>query len=167
MESIRGPTLWIKHKGIFDLNELLQVIKDFWEQDFFKVHMPKYKYKIPTPKGQQHKVNMYAERKMSEYVKFTVKIFIRAFDYKEVEIVKDGKKIKTGQGRLTVEVDGVLDLDFEKRFNGSAFLQGLQDFYHKYIIKYDICDYWEDELVLKMVGVAKLIREKCEQEAIT
>ena len=167
METRKMPTIRIKHKGIFDINDILQGIKDFLEDDYFKFHFPQHKFKIPTPKGGEHKLKMYGERKVNEYVKYKINLYIRVFDYTEIEVIKEGKKVKMFNGRLYAEVSGDLILDFEKRFGGSAFLQGLQDFFHKYVIRRKIEDYWEDDIILKMVNLGKLIREKCEQEART
>jgi hypothetical protein len=166
MATIGMPQINIKHKGIFDLSEILQGIKGWFEGEYFKVHYPKHKLKQPAG-GWEHEMEIYGERKMNEYVKFKITLFIRLYDIKDVEIIKDGKKIKTNSGRITVDISGEIELDFENRFGGSKFLQALQDFYHKYIIKQDIGDYWEDDIMLKMVNLGKLIREKCQQEAVT
>ncbi len=166
MTTINTPQINIKYKGIFDMADILQGIKSYFESDYFKVHYPKHKIKQPAG-GWEHEITIYGERKMNEYVKFTIKLFIRLYDIKDIEIVKEGKKIKTNNGRITVDISGVIDLDFENRFGGSKFLQALQDFYHKYIIKQDIGDVWEDDIMLKMVNLGKLIREKCQHEIIT
>ena len=134
MVKMNLPVIYIKQKGVFDLSEILQGIKKFFEDDSFKVHFPKHKYKVPSPKGGEHELRIYGERKMNEYIKFTINLFIRVFDWKEIEVVKDCKKIKTNYGRLAIDISGVLELDYENRFGGSKFMQGLQDFYHKYII---------------------------------
>lgn len=157
------PTMFIKHKGIFDLSDILQGIKKFLEDDYFKVHFPAHKLKQPAG-GWEHEMSIYGERKINEYVKFTIKLFIRLFDIKDIEVVKEGRKVKMNSGRIAAEISGVIDFDFENRFGGSKFLQGLQDFYHKYIIKQDIGDVWEDDIMLKMADLGKLIREKCQQD---
>ena len=166
MTTIATPQINIKHKGIFDLSDILQGIKSYFESDYFKVHYPKHKLKQPSG-GWEHEMEIYGERKVNDYVLFKITLFIRLYDIKDIEIIKDGKKIKTNSGRITVDISGEITLDFEKRFGGSKFLQGLQDFYHKYIIKQDIGDVWEDDIMLKMVNLGKLIREKCQQDVLT
>lgn len=167
METIGMPTVYIKHKGVFNLSEILQGIIGFLEKDAFKVHYPKHKYKVPSPKGGEHEIKIYGERKINEYVKFKIDVFMRVFDFKEVEMLKEGKKVMMNTGRIAVEISGSMTLDFENRFGGNKFLQALQDFYHKHIIHRDIGDVWEDDLMLKIVNLGKLIREKCQQEALT
>lgn len=148
------------------MSDILQGIKKFLEDDYFKVHFPAHKLKQP-PGGWEHEIEIYGERKMNEYIKFKIDVFLRMFDVKDVELVKDGKKVKANTGRLAVEVSGSMTLDFENRFGGSKFLQALQDFYHDYIIRTSLGDYWEDELMIRIVNLGKLIREKCQQEALT
>lgn len=165
MTKISTPSINIKHKGIFDLSDVLQGIKKWFEGDEFKVHYPKHKLKQPVG-GWEHEMEIYGERKMNEYVKFKITLFIRLYDIKDIEVIKDGKKVQTNSGRITVDISGEIELDYENRFGGSKFLQALQDFYHKYIIKQDIGDYWEDEIMLRIVNLGKFIRETCQQEAV-
>ncbi|MBD3303633.1 hypothetical protein GF343_00660 [Candidatus Woesearchaeota archaeon] len=165
MTKISTPSINIKHKGIFDLSAVLQGIKNWFEGDEFKVHYPAHKLKQPAG-GWEHEMTIYGERKMNEYVKFTITLFIRLYDIKDIEVIKEGKKVQTNSGRITADISGEIELDFENRFDGSKFLQAFQDFYHKYIIKQDIGDYWEDEIMLKIVNLGKFIREMCQQEAV-
>lgn len=160
------PAIYIKHKGMFDLSDILKSIVKQLQDDSFKVHFSKHKYKVPSPKGGEQEIKFYAERKINEYVKFRIDVFIRVFDFKEVEVIKEGRKVMMNTGRIAAEISGVMELDFENRFGGNKFLQGLQDFFHKYVIHRDIGDVWEDDIMLKIVNVGRLIREKCEHEAI-
>lgn len=89
---------------------------------------------------------------------------MKAEEISEVEIVKEGQKIKTQKGRIKVTVHGTMNLDWQKRFAGNKFLQYIQDFYHRYIIKEKIEDVWQDHLMLKAVTLKSKIQEKLESE---
>ena len=108
---------------------------------------------------------MKGDRKVNEYVKEIIEVAIRVWEMKDIEIIKDGQKIKTNEGKIAIEIGGNLSLDWQKRFKGNKFLQNLQDFFHKFIIRKDIGDQWEDNLLFKVMELTKLIQEKIGHEA--
>ena len=71
---------------------------------------------------------------------------------------------KMNQGRLAVEINPSYELDYNKRFGGNKFLQALQDFMHKYLIKKTISDVWEDELGMHQSDIVGAIKEVLGQE---
>ncbi len=160
------PSSVIKHKGYFDLSKLLNSIKDWFSEQEYDFHFTKHKYKIPSPAGIEQEIELFGERKINEYVKYTIKLTVRVFELKEVEMVKEGQKIKTNSGRLAIEIGGSMLFDYENRFGGSKTMQAVQDFYHKLVIKRTIEDQWEDDLFLKIVDLMKLMRRQFQHETI-
>lgn len=157
-------TLYIKFKGLMNLSEILKTIKSWLGDEYYTFYERKHNFKT-TDSGTETEVEMEAKRKMNEYVRFVHKISLRTFDVKDVEVVKNGQKQQAQEGRLTVELKGTMDLDWQKRFKGNKFLQTLQDFYHKYIIRYEINEVWADELFRKSGELAKTIKTALQMEA--
>jgi len=167
MPTFPQPVTFIKHRGFFNYSELLQAIRKWYiDDDYDMLNIPMYKQKFPSATGVEHEFKMHGEKKVTEYVKFHMVIFVRVYDLRDVEIIRDGKKVKLQEGKVQVEVSPVLDLDWQKRFGGSKFLQALEEFYRKYIIKYTIVDYWEDVVLLKAAQLSKVIKESLGQEVI-
>jgi len=60
-----------------------------------------------------------------------------------------------------------VEMDFQRRFPNSPFYRGLQDFYHKYIMRKDIENYWEDELYYHTLKLHQKIKEFLDMETKT
>jgi hypothetical protein len=160
------PTTYIKHKGFLDVSKLIQSIRGWFIDKKYDFHFSKQKYAGPVGAAEQE-LEMYGEREMTEYVKFKIKLLIRIWDIKDVEVVKDGEKIKTTTGRVAIELGGNLLLDYRARFKGNKALQFLQAFYHKYIIKATLEEVWEEEWFMHVGDLGKLIRKQFQHEIIS
>lgn len=152
------PNTIVKHKGLMNFPKVIESVRSWLVDEGYTVDEAKHKVK-KDPAGSEYEIEFAADRKINEYVKYYFKVVIRAWGVRTVEITKEGQKTKTFDGRVHVEVFPQYELDWQGRFGGSKFLQGLQDFYHKYIIYRDINDEWEDNLLLKSVQLIRSIRE--------
>jgi len=149
------PTANIKSKGFFIWKDVLATIKDWLDSEYYDFLETKHKYK-----PDEREVEIVGERKLNEYVKYKINIALLAQGLKDVEVIKEGKKITMQEGRIKIEVTGNMTLDWQKRFGGNAFLQAVQDFYHKYIIKQKIETEWLDHLLFKIFKLTKVLNEK-------
>ena len=153
--------IFIKHKGYFSFSKLMQDIKEWYDDNYYEFHVTKHKHK-----ASEEEIGCHGERKVTGYIKFKIAIDMRVWEFKEVEVVQDGKTVKKNYGRVALTVTPGYTLDYEKRFGGSKFLQALQDFYHNYIIKRKIEDYWEDEMYMQMGSLVQVIKTGLEYEAM-
>lgn len=158
------PLTYVKWRGLFNYSELLQAIKSWFKSYDYHFEEPTHKWK--TGDGYEAEIKFKGNRKVNEYVKYYLEVFLRTWDMKEVEVVKDGQKFKMYDGKVAIEISGKVEFDWQKRFGGNKFLQHLQDFFHKFIIRQDINEKWEDELLFKMMNLTKVIKEKLGHEAI-
>jgi len=140
----------------------------FLKNEFDKFDINQYVQKYPTPTGTEHEMTMGGEKKVSDYVKFHISIFMRVYNMRDIEIVQEGKKMKLQEGQVQIEIKPKLQLDYQRIFEGKGawgkFLMYLGEFYRKYIIKYKISDYWEDMLFEKAVILADTIKDALGQE---
>ena len=154
------PTLYLKHRGLFNHSAFVQAIQQWYIDNGYKYTPGKFKLKANEAEYEAE-----GERDIHEYVKFKVGIHVWIRDIADVDVVKDGEKKKMQDGYLQIEVMGEINMDPNKRFAGSKFLQRLQDFYHKYVIKQTINDVWEDDLFLKMNELMGTIKNVLGTEA--
>jgi hypothetical protein len=162
-----APPAVIKYRGVFDFEGMLRLIYDWMIHDDFEVHEKKYKHKIPDVRGAEQELTMSGWRRVNAYVKFHVDADMHLWEMKEVDVVRSGIKKKLVQARMRLILAPTVELDYTNRFAGSAFLQSLQDFYHKFIIKQDIQNYWEDELYYRTYKLHRLIKEFLDMETKT
>jgi len=159
------PTSFVKYRGMFNYSEVLQTVRKWFEEQNYSFEEPKHQWKAPA-EGIEVEIKIKGVRKVNEYVLYWIDIFFRVYDMKDVEVVKDGQKVKMQEGKVTVEIGGKLELDWQNRFSGNKFLQSVQDFLHKFIIKQDIGDRWEDDLLIKIMNLTKTIRTVLGHEAV-
>ena len=86
------------------------------------------------------------ERKITDYFKFNVKIVWRVIGLKDIEIQKDGQKIKTNTGSIEIKVTGTLVRDYDGKFERTAWKKFLRGVYEKWIIASRVEQY-EDKLI--------------------
>lgn len=165
------PVTLIKHRGFFNYSALLQSMRKwFVDDDYDVLNIGMHKQKGITPMGVEHEFKMHGDKAVTEYIRFHIDIVMRIYNMRDVEIIQDGKKLKLQDGQVQIEVIPALEFDWQNRFVGPKpwrnFLDALDKFYRKYIIKYKIGDYWEDMLLLKAAQLSKVIKENLGQEVL-
>lgn len=157
------PKMVIRYSGTFDVGKLLSSTRGWLLEQNYEFAEPAYKHKYGD-QGQDIEIEWEADRKVNYYVKEYIRVVMIMNSIKDVEISTEGKKQKMQQGRILVEVEGKVHLDYQKRFEGNKFLQGLQDFLHKYILRKTIFIKWYDRLYTKIFNLVRFIREQLGSE---
>ncbi|MEK6857712.1 MAG: hypothetical protein AABX39_03950, partial [Nanoarchaeota archaeon] len=112
------PPLVYKHKGFLNIPELVKFVRGWLSSELYLFFETKHVHK-----SDEDEIEVYGKRKLNEYVQYTLYVEMKAEEISEVEIVKEGQKIKTQKGRIKVTVHGTMNLDWQKRFAGNKFLQ--------------------------------------------
>ncbi len=157
------PAFLIKHRGFFEQTQLMSTIND-WLGDLRYYSNIVFKQSGGGPSGKNYYIEITGDRKVSEYVKFHIKLLGKLDGVKDVEIIKEGKKIKTNEGHVHIDILPTLEIDWQARFDGNKFLKALGDFLENYILKYKISDYWVSMIVGEMTGLAEKIKQTLGQE---
>lgn len=157
--KIQTKKLVMRYKGVLDLEGLYRVIVQWLKARRYWFHETTYKHKVPSPFGAEEEIRFYAERKCTEYYKHDVNIYFHIWDQQNVEIIKDGKKQKLIKAKVEIRIQGTLVLDYQGKFEKTAFMQKLRDFMHRYLIKHQIEDVWADELHYRLVKLQAVIKD--------
>ncbi len=157
------PKQVIKHKGFFSLSELLQAIREKFKEFGYDFHEPKHIYGS-GPEGARQEIDLYGEKKHSEYVKFRVDVRLKVFEMKAVEVVKEGQKLLMNSARVLLEITGKMQFDPAGRFKKGKLLTGLQDFYHRFIIKKSVENVWSRQLFMEITSMARVVKDSLSHE---
>ena len=76
VQRIRQHVMVIKHNGIFDMQHLFHAMHDWFESSGYEFHERQAKHKVPSPAGSEEEYRWFAEMDITEYVKFTIAIFM-------------------------------------------------------------------------------------------
>ena len=137
----------IKHTGPFDFKELYKWCF-FWlsEETNLKVKEDRY---IEKQGADTKGVDIFwtGTREVTPYFRFDVKIQWRITNMKDIEIQKDGQKIKTQTGSVEIKIKATLVRDYKNQFETSSYIQPFRNIYDKWIIPGRI-----DEMETKLIG---------------
>jgi len=135
--EILPQELIVKYKGVFDYEGLYKMMHSWIINKRFLFHETKYKDKVSTPFGNEIEIVWRSEKKVTEFVKEWIVIQFHMWDFSEVEVIKDGKNMKMAKTRMEIKFTAQIELDYNKKFDGSEFKHKLGQFYVKNIIWWD------------------------------
>ena len=132
-ETIFSST--IKYGGIFSFTSFYKFCYEWLveETGLDPLSEEKYEEKI---KGNEKEilVEWAGERTLTDYFRFDAKVKFEVKGLKEVEINKNGAKIKTNEGSVKITIKGILTRDYDGKFELSAFRKFLRSIYEKWVI---------------------------------
>jgi len=148
----------LKINGIFDFDGLYRVMHDWFGEMKYYFEEILYKHKVPSPSGAEEHIKWTGWRKVTEYIKFNIYIYIILRDMKEIEVIKNGQKKRLTKARMTMEFSGNVEVDYTNRFQNSPFFRNLFHFFNDYVMKKRIDTLYTDQLwyrIIKLYTVAK------------
>jgi len=130
----------IKQASIFEFKEFYRFLYTWLSDNEYDVTEKVYSEKI-TPSGKEIEIEWEANRKISDYFKFVIKVTWRILGMVDVEVQKDGKKAKMNKGVVEVKASAWITKDYESRWEANAFLKFMRGVYDRYVIRERIQTY--------------------------
>ena len=156
------PPSYIRHKGIWDMQDLYESIADWFRKRKYKFQERVYKHKHPSPFGVERQYIWEADRRETDYIEFHYDVYIHTYDAHDIEVVMaDGSKKIFTKGRIWIEIKGSIATDWEKRWQESSFFSRLKDFYNKYVILKN----WGPKLRYEMYELQTMAKERLKMES--
>ncbi|MBW2980838.1 hypothetical protein KY360_05470 [Candidatus Woesearchaeota archaeon] len=161
------PTVYIRYKGIWDMQDLYQSMVDYFRRKKYKFYERVYKHKHPSPFGIERQYMWRATRKESEYLQFQIDIYYHTYDAHDIEVVMaDSTKKTFTKGRIWMEFTGKVIYDWEKRWQDNVFYAELKNFFDKYIIRKKMEHMWWDQLWYREIHkLHEIVKEKLKMES--
>ena len=159
-------TYHIQYKGVWDMDDLVKTMADFFKLQKFKLREKMIQHKRAGPFGPEIKNMWEAWRDVEDWYKFFVDIYFHTYDTQDIEVVlPDGSKKIYTKGRIWIQFRGHVELDYEKRFEKNVFYAQLRNFYNKYVTQKKIEALWWDELHYKVgLKFRNLIQQRLKME---
>lgn len=146
----------LKHKGFFNFNELYNFCFMWLKDEGFTVFENEYSEKL-TGGGKEIVIKWEARKKITDYFRNIIEIKWRIIGLQDAEVEIDGKKIKTNKGDLTMEINGLLEKDWEDRWEKNPTYKFFRAVYDNYIIRSTREEY-EDRLTAKAVSYTENVK---------
>jgi len=139
-----GTFLYI---GPFEWNGVHDHIIEFFEGwDFFE---NVYKHK-KGGSGVEKEIEWKFVKKYTEFVKYEAEVKFRIWDWKDMEVVRDGKKKKMDHGRVEMKINWKVILDWQNRFDKSPFYRRLLTLYVK-LNKWKLTEEYEEPMNVRIL----------------
>jgi len=124
----------LKHKGIFDFKDTYSMVYDWLTNEGYDINEKIYKENIGAGGAKEIEIEWVALRKVSDYFRFIIKIKFHIIGMTDVEVEIDGKKEKMNKGQFEFTIQGVLEKDWESRWENNPFFKFLRTMYDRYLI---------------------------------
>ncbi|MFH1210218.1 MAG: hypothetical protein V1663_05535 [archaeon] len=139
--------LLITYKGTFNLDTLYKKSKTFFDSRRYLFSEKEHTEKVKSH-ANELKVGWEAERKVDDYVRFTIKSTFEVWDFV--------KKEDTYTGDLKINIIAIVDLDYRNTFFKFPFLLFV---YNNFIIKRKIQDIYETKLFIELNEYVTLVKD--------
>ena len=147
----------IEYSGLFSMKEVFRLLdKYFRQKGYDKKIVFDEEYMTPTGKYVHEKITPY--KKVDDYIRAMMRIWIYAHDVVEVERTVDGNKVTTNQGKLTMIFDSQMMTDYrdnwvvgDKSGNPRAIYFLVQTIMEKYFYRKRLA-HWEGVLRHTLIG---------------
>jgi hypothetical protein len=124
----------LNYSGIFNLNELYRMI-DSWlyEKGYDKYEKKNEEQVLET--GRKIEIELRPWKKTTDYAKNEIRLRIFVDNMTDVEIERDGRKIKMHKGDIQMIFDAFLETDYEHRWESKPMYYFFRTLVDKYIFK--------------------------------
>jgi len=149
----------IYYTGVFDYQKLMKTIATWYADQGYEFHEEVFKHKVPNPAGSEQEWKLKGWRKVTEYVMYWIHVRGKIWELKEIEVLVDGKKRKMAKGKIQLEFNNEVWLDYNGKFTSPVAIK-IQNFLHKHIWYKQITGGWTDEAYYRMYKLHREIK-KC------
>lgn len=160
MDTPLSPLPIILHyDGIFDLEALYRNCKQFFVERAYRFEEGGYK-----KKATEEEISWKPVKKVSDYIQYEVSVKMWILEKKDVDVVKEGKKVKLSKAHIRIELSCKAVTDYSGRFVGKPYLKKLKEFYEKFIFKKEFDSTWDDQLYYELYKIQTLIKEHLDSD---
>lgn len=136
--------LTMEYNGLFDCNELYRLIDVYLKEKGYDKYEARNIEQV-TQSGKHIELVLSPWKTVTDYTKIWMKITLLLTNIKEVEVAKDGVKVKLNQGNVHIVFDGYVETDKENKWEGTPLFVFFRTIVDKYIIKRYVAS-WDNEI---------------------
>jgi len=123
----------LEYEGLFESKEILRVMEQ-WAKDKGYWMIEKRHGEATKPEGKLIDMEYEPFKKLTDYAKGVIKIRAQFQNVKDVIIERDNKKVKMQEGRIIIVLDGILETDYEHRWEAKPVFYVLRTIFEKYVL---------------------------------
>ncbi|MFH1064389.1 MAG: hypothetical protein V1729_04875 [Candidatus Woesearchaeota archaeon] len=135
----------LEYEGLFNLIELYSIIDDFLKLKGYDKFEPLNEESV-YPHGKDVHIILAPMKWHTDYVRKVLKIDLQLSKIKEVETEVDKVKVKLNQGKIRILYSGMLETDWEGRWEQRPIYHFIRTIFDKYIYRKHTQDF-ESEII--------------------
>lgn len=160
-----GTNPVIRYSGIFDFDGLYKAMVGWIKARRYRFIEDTYKHKPGGPFGKELEIKWLASKNVTEFYLTSMQIDFHIWDMSDVEVIKNGKKIKLQKGRVEIKFSSSIEIDYANKWSQSNFTKALLDFYLEYVIKKEWTSLWADTIYYRMLKLHAFAKEYLNMQA--
>lgn len=122
----------LQYEGLFDAKGLFDTMKDWaYDKGYFLVETRHGE--TTKPEGKYVDMDFAPFKKLTDYAKSVIKMKVQFQNCKDVVIERDGKKVTVQEGKVLITFDGILETDYEHRWETKPVFYVLRTIFEKYV----------------------------------
>jgi len=134
----------IKYEGIFSVGQLYAAVNDFMSKRGYSRKIG-LNAETVKPTGKFIKTENNFKRMMNDYCAYLFELTFQLENIKDVEVVREGVKIKMNKGKVLVEINSFIITDYESYWEKSPLSYFFRNMINKFFIG-DIHHTWESDV---------------------
>ena len=124
--------LRLDYEGLFSVPELYKLIDELFEEKNYDKKEIRNIERV-SAEGKYIELEILPWKKCSDYTKNEIRMRIIMSEIKDVEIEKDGAKVKLNQGKLHIVFDGYLTSDYFDKWETKPLFYFIRVIFDKFI----------------------------------
>jgi len=124
----------LSYEGLFNVTELYKLMDGWFRQKGYDKREKKMSESV-TKNGKFIEWELEPWKKITDYAKIIIRLRVIMTDIKEIDVELDNTKVKMNQGKADFIFDGILETDYENRWENKPLFFFLRTLFDKYIFK--------------------------------
>ncbi|MFH0978093.1 MAG: hypothetical protein V1837_02205 [Candidatus Woesearchaeota archaeon] len=120
------------YEGLFSIPELYKLIDEWFEDKNYDKREIRNIERV-SQDGKFIEIEILPWKKVSDYAKNEIRLRMFMSEIKDMEVEKEGVKVKLNQGKLHIVFDGYLSTDYENRWEQKPMFFFLRTIFDKYL----------------------------------
>lgn len=126
--------LRLNYSGLFNLGDMFRTIDAWFYEKGYDRHEKKNEEQI-LPSGRFVEIELRPWKKTTDYAKNEIRLRIFVKDMKDVEVEKDGVKLRLQQGDIHMIFDAFLETDYENRWESKPMFYFFRALFDKFVFR--------------------------------
>lgn len=124
----------LSYEGLFNVSDLFMMIDSFFKEKGYDKREVR-NIEIVRTEGKYIEIELMPWKKINDYVRHIIRLEMKMFNVKEVDVEKDGNKVKLNSGRINFVFDAYLQTDWENKWDMKPMYFFIRTLFDKFIYK--------------------------------